>query len=342
MFFRNEILLILESVKSIATFSFFILFTLSGFGWSDMGHRFTGIIAHQNLPDSVQKKVLKILSHHPEYDAHFVERMPENVSSADENIRSIWLFSQMACWPDVIKDRALNYSPQHRKWHYVNYPIYLTELDKRYYANNIPVNLETKPTGDNPDLWNIQQAFQYNFELVRHGKPSEQAIALCWLFHLIGDIHQPLHSSALFSERKFESGDAGGNAISVKGIGVLHVAWDRSTYNKLTDGFEFVDYVNFCDSSSLFKLSTAYYSTNFFEWVKESNELAMEVGYPKELLKEIEEADVEQYGFGNPLEVKLDKGFTQHWKNQIYETAHKRMAQSGRRIAAVLSELLAD
>jgi len=32
---------------------------------------------------------------------------------------------------------------------------------------------------------------------------------LTWLFHLIGDIHQPLHSTALFSTKLFPEGDRG-------------------------------------------------------------------------------------------------------------------------------------
>jgi hypothetical protein len=29
--------------------------------------------------------------------------------------------------------------------------------------------------------------------------PERRAIALAWLFHLVGDIHQPLHTAQLFT-----------------------------------------------------------------------------------------------------------------------------------------------
>jgi hypothetical protein len=39
----------------------------------------------------------------------------------------------------------------------------------------------------------------------------KRAIALCWVLHLVGDIHQPLHAAALFSKDSLK-GDRGGNA----------------------------------------------------------------------------------------------------------------------------------
>ena len=53
----------------------------------------------------------------------------------------------------------------------------------------------------------------------------DKAILLCWLFHLVGDIHQPLHCSAMFTPRLFSEGDRGGNSIKV-GKYNLHSTWD--------------------------------------------------------------------------------------------------------------------
>jgi hypothetical protein len=58
----------------------------------------------------------------------------------------------------------------------------------------------------------------------------DKAIAICWLVHLVGDIHQPLHCSEFYSP-EFKKGDKGGNSIWVKvdstGAAVkLHSYWD--------------------------------------------------------------------------------------------------------------------
>ena len=56
-----------------------------------------------------------------------------------------------------------------------------------------------------------------------------RAIALAWLFHLIGDIHQPLHTIQLFS-REYPSGDRGNEAcVSIaqnRAALPLHRLWD--------------------------------------------------------------------------------------------------------------------
>jgi hypothetical protein len=58
---------------------------------------------------------------------------------------------------------------------------------------------------------------------------QEKAIYLCWVMHLIGDIHQPLHCVSLFSEQ-FPKGDHGGNdalyRLGARRIIKLHPFWD--------------------------------------------------------------------------------------------------------------------
>jgi hypothetical protein len=53
-------------------------------------------------------------------------------------------------------------------------------------------------------------------------------VALCWVLHLVGDVHQPLHCAALYSA-DYQEGDAGGNLFGLKVDGrarVLHAYWD--------------------------------------------------------------------------------------------------------------------
>jgi hypothetical protein len=45
--------------------------------------------------------------------------------------------------------------------------------------------------------------------------PERRAIALAWLFHLVGDIHQPLHTAQLFIV-DYPQRDRGGNEICVR------------------------------------------------------------------------------------------------------------------------------
>ena len=44
---------------------------------------------------------------------------------------------------------------------------------------------------------------------------DQRAIALAWVFHLVGDVHQPLHTVQLFSQ-EYPHGDRGGNEVCVR------------------------------------------------------------------------------------------------------------------------------
>jgi hypothetical protein len=63
---------------------------------------------------------------------------------------------------------------------------------------------------------NILTALAENESVVKKGSnPERKAIALAWLFHLVGDIHQPLHTAQLFTV-DYPNGDRGGNEICVQ------------------------------------------------------------------------------------------------------------------------------
>src|SRR5262249_51635581 len=80
---------------------------------------------------------------------------------------------------------------------------------------------------------NVLQAIDFNSQKFHDGSPEEKAVALCWLLHLIADIHQPLHASAAFSRHTFEPdviyhGDQGGNSIRIADHRDLHALWDAA------------------------------------------------------------------------------------------------------------------
>jgi len=87
---------------------------------------------------------------------------------------------------------------------------------------------------------NILTAIAENERIVRSGtEPEKRVIALTWLIHLVGDIHQPLHSVQIFTT-DYPNGDRGGNLICVRPSESgkpmnLHRLWDSllTSTNKL-------------------------------------------------------------------------------------------------------------
>ena len=66
--------------------------------------------------------------------------------------------------------------------------------------------------------------------VVNENDAERKAIALAWLFHLVGDVHQPLHTAQVFTTDD-PKGDRGGNEICVRVTQAgqpidLHRFWD--------------------------------------------------------------------------------------------------------------------
>ena len=175
----------------------------------------TGAIAYNELQTTSPQtaaRVLAILRQHPDFQQHWSSKLNEPGLSEDD--RNQYLFMLAARWPDDIRGNAHD----HPTWHYINY-VYAPE-------QGIARTDTTLATGEN-----ILQAFEQNRQILRSNAPdSAKAIALCWLFHLTGDVHMPLHTTALIG-KQFPEGDKGGNLFKIKVLMSdqtinLHSLWD--------------------------------------------------------------------------------------------------------------------
>jgi hypothetical protein len=180
------------------------------FGWNEKGHLAIARLAWLRLSAQQQAACAEILKAHPHYSEYLTADRPCGLS-ADE-----WAFMRGAYWPDWVRS---NYSDAYNRptWHYVT-AAYVPPYS-RLKASDLP--------GEVP---NVVTQIPFCVEKVRGGSPTEKAIHLCWLLHLVGDIHQPLHCASQLSEL-FPQGDRGGNLAMVRiGEGMpvrLHFAWDE-------------------------------------------------------------------------------------------------------------------
>jgi hypothetical protein len=130
--------------------------------------------------------------------------------------RERYLFMLAARWPDDVRGEHEFDRPE---WHFIDDP---------YRPPGQPAWVRPRPpAGDN-----IIAAFQRNVAVVRSAAPDAQkAVALCWIFHLMGDSHQPLHTVTLFTAQ-FPNGDRGGTQFYIRAnpssarTQSLHAYWD--------------------------------------------------------------------------------------------------------------------
>ncbi len=175
------------------------------------------LLAHRD-PEAVAA-VVALERSHPDW-SRFEARLGDLKGSARDRL----LFALMARWPDDARGGPLD----HPSWH----------LDLRLIPDPdspSPV-LARAPAGaaDSLVAGEARTAFDLALATVRDASApaSERAIALCWLFHLVGDIHQPLHAGQLVSAAYPLSDSAGGaekvrSAPGAPPIG-LHAFWDAA------------------------------------------------------------------------------------------------------------------
>jgi hypothetical protein len=158
--------------------------------WNAEGHMLVAQIAYNHLDPQVKSKC----------DALIAVSLPGYTSSGTSN------FVTAACWADDFKS-SLGTSTNH----YID----------------IPISLDGFPTNNViDDPTNIVAAIRQYIATLQNPTAvlSNQAIALRYLIHYVGDIEQPLHCSTGVTTNS-PTGDAGGNFFSLGG-GNLHSFWD--------------------------------------------------------------------------------------------------------------------
>lgn len=175
-----------------------------------------------------------------------------------------------ARWPDDIrtKERAQDRG----QWHYVNIP---------FKPDGQAAHIQVKPAG----IPNVLTALALNREIAATNPDAmTKAIALTWLFHLVGDVHQPLHTSQLFSI-DYPEGDQGGNRICIRTKPGneptdLHKFWDDviTRSERLTVLRKLATFLRNREEFAKPQL-TELATTDFEGWAKESFEAAIAVTY---------------------------------------------------------------
>ena len=184
--------------RAVLVVFLFALLPIPAYAWNRPTHMVTGAIAYDLLASEHPKtlaRALELLRQHPQYETVISKRL-ESVPAVD---RDRYLFMLAARWPDDVR----NDEKYHRsQWHYINFPY----VPPGQPAADVPAPAEA----------NILTAIASNAQVVKgNASDGDRAVALCWMFHLVGDIHQPLHTSALISSQ-FPQGDRGGNLFFVR------------------------------------------------------------------------------------------------------------------------------
>ncbi|RUL84629.1 S1/P1 nuclease [Tautonia sociabilis] len=189
----------------------------SGAGaWNDCGHRVIAAIAFEELEPEARRAVVALLREHPAArDATFWADHEHNSDDPELN-----LFLNAAVFPDDARRPGPFQRFDIGRAHYVNFRI-LAEPGRP-----VEVQPPAQDLDDDDPHGDVLESLATNLALARDpsAEPADRAVALSWIFHQVGDLHQPLHNVARFSPAT-PAGDRGGNEIRF-GESTLHRYWD--------------------------------------------------------------------------------------------------------------------
>jgi hypothetical protein len=152
------------------------------------------------MPPATRDAVIRILRSAPE-DSHLSGFYMPSGPESDETKRLTY-FMLTATWADIVRDRA--FENRQKKYHKSNW-----HYDDTFWRQ---VGGKTEELSGFEE-GGVAVARLTEFEkVVRDPSASDKdkAIAIAWIMHLTGDIHQPLHTSARVTDSE-PKGDQGGN-----------------------------------------------------------------------------------------------------------------------------------
>jgi len=340
-----------------ALLTVFLLVLLSStpgvFAWDAAAHRLSASISDEYLLPSRREALLKILQQHPRYAEDFQAQMPAAIRAGSTAAQARWLLGQAAVWPDLARSlpererRRYN----HPNWHWIDgrwlRPTEATSAAAQGTATqsaataamqgNVYVGMSPLPpilnagTGAVPRLNqvdNMMLALDYSLATLRDNTAlmSERAIALCWVMHLLGDIHQPLHAGSLMSPRVFPDGDRGGNAIMTQDDN-LHARWDQAlSQQPLAETLQ-----QLLRQAERLMDSAAVLDTDSDHWLQESRQILHSSVYSDEIIDAVLHS--ERTGASLPR-FTLD----QPYQRQMRQLSEQRLLLAGLRLARVLND----
>jgi hypothetical protein len=188
--------------------------------WTRPGHMVTAAIAYdeiQRLRPDLLAGLAAILDAHPDRGPFQVA-----IDRATGAERARRMFLECARWPDDVRLTGHD----HPTWHGTLWPVLAPDAPAATRARVAARG--DKPSGE------ALQALALNYGVLSDPRATAgaRAEALCWVLHVTGDIHQPLHTAELFSAT-YPDGDMGGGRQFVRdplapGAIALHWMWDDS------------------------------------------------------------------------------------------------------------------
>lgn len=246
------------------------------FAWGQNGHRVIGAIAQDHISGRTRAEIEMLLGE---------GTLAEASTFADEERSNLAPFWQKEAGP----------------WHYVTVP-----ADKSYASSTAPAE---------GDAYTALDRFVATLRNPNAAREDKQ-IALRFIIHIVGDLHQPLHAG--------NGTDRGGNDVKVRFAGEntnLHSVWDTAIIEG--QNLSYTEYAERLGQRITPQLTIKWWSPDPLVWITESAALRDQI-YPSKPSTENEQ---------------ISLGY--EYQYQHLPAVEERLKQGGIRLAAYLDWVFA-
>jgi hypothetical protein len=262
--------------------------------WNGTGHQLVARIAWDDMTATTRQAVVSLLQAAPQ-DACLIDLFPTDSRPLGDRQREFFVLA--STWPDIVRPKEEDTRPcirfHHRDWHFIN-----------YFWEGISGATDVDHPEDREDIAAPEVSAVERLRLFRPfaicGAPpcgtldGERATTLAWILHLVGDLHQPLHTSARVTSRPAErEGDQGGNLFKLDASSnplSLHSYWDgivdRSIQRQQNESsLAYLDRVAamIVADHPRAQMSNRLHSGDFEGWSREGLETTKSEVYPRSL-----------------------------------------------------------
>ena len=301
----------------------FVFTQTPAFAWGDTGHMVVAQIAYSRLNPTAAARVAELVKL-VRANYSFKDKKTGKMKFVDKTYTPVTIANYMDDMRDhpTLKNKL---SPLH----FTNDPFFdgIPEHELEAAAANVQTQIEASTETLRRDAFSQSKK-----------KMLEEATHLAYLFHLVGDLHQPLHCVSRYStEHPDGKGDQGGNLFfldppDAKGDHKekLHGYWDAGgrqfdfVSRPLSGaGFDKIREYAFEAMKTYPVKRPEWKVAEVAHWVRESHDLAVEAAYhdtQKNSLTQFVEPD-------------------EKYKERAQQISRRRVAMAGYRLAALLNSI---
>jgi hypothetical protein len=221
------------------------------YAWGDLGHRVTALIAYRHLNPDARSRLDSLLASDP-----------DPLTASD--------FASRATWADKFSATHHETTP----WHFMNNEIDSPDAKAACYGFQ-PLAEGVVASAGPAKSCIVAKIEQFSAELRDPATtPNEKVLALKFLIHFMGDLHQPLHVA--------DHDDRGGNCIRLSpspdgDVTNLHLFWDITTVRAL--GADATTIAAALDKEITARDAKAWRRGDVRTWARETFELAKRDAY---------------------------------------------------------------